>query len=247
MFSAAKSIKITDLNKQTVIQKISNGKTKIYSLQIIDENLISFGDDDGYFKLWDHRTNKLSMSLKKCEGTITDLDYDSSNKISVATSYDGYLTAFNIRSGKLIDQSDRYDMIFPSVCLMDERSKVIVGSNDGYINIFNCDCYLITDRYLINNRYKNSTIECIKSLDSKSSFVLGTSEGNIDAISLFPHRHLCTLTKLNEPVLSMDVNQEMKQVIATSENKLHLFSFSNEDSHSNKRQKTGFFSDLEPN
>ena len=150
MFSISKSIKITDVQTQKMIRKISNGKKKIYSLLVADDYLVCIGDDDGDFKCWDYRMERpIHMSLNECDNYISDLDIDSNKQLVFATSGEGTLSAFNIRARRLEPpQSELFDAGFQTVRYLEEKNKVIVGCEDGVINIFNNN----NNKTIIHNR-----------------------------------------------------------------------------------------------
>ncbi|XP_074593806.1 WD repeat-containing protein 55-like isoform X2 [Brevipalpus obovatus] len=98
LVTAAKTIKIFDLNHGKVLRKISAGTSKIHALSVIDQYLLCAGDDEGCFRVWDYRENRgCLMEIKECDDYISDLDVDSDRKIVVASSGEGTLSAFNVR------------------------------------------------------------------------------------------------------------------------------------------------------
>ena len=122
MLSAAKTIKVTDLNTQKVTRKIDNDKKKIYSLLVADDYLVCAGDDEGNFKVWDYRVDRpIHLSLRECDGYISDLDIDSSQRLVVASSGEGTLTAFNLRARRMEEpQSELFDAGFQCVRFAEE-------------------------------------------------------------------------------------------------------------------------------
>ena len=138
LVSAAKTLKILDLNTGQVLRKIDNSGQKIYSMLIIDGYLLCIGDDSGLFKVWDYRIDRgIYMESNECEGYISDLDIDDSKRTVLATSGEGTLSAFNIRAKRMEHQSELFDAGFQSVRYMEDKGKVVVGTEDGAINIFN--------------------------------------------------------------------------------------------------------------
>lgn len=258
LFSVSKSLKLTDLSNQKLIKKISNGQTPIYSIVIIDEYLVGIGDDRGTFKVWDYRTDDkpVHMVLHECENYISDLDVDSDQQIIVSSSGEGTLTAYNIRSKKMEEpQSELFDSGFQCVRYAEDKNKVLVGSEDGVINIFNKNEWgNISDRYPIKkNNMGSSSIECLEILnEDENCFVFGSSDGCLEIVSLFPHRHLKTLARNDDSIQSVDVNQITSRIVGINENLIQLFSYeiTNEISKKTKKFRKNndhnnkFFSDL---
>lgn len=64
--TAAKSVKIYDLNMGKFTRKIENkDKTKIYSLKPIDQNVFLTGDDVGTLKMYDLRAGDEPLMNEK--------------------------------------------------------------------------------------------------------------------------------------------------------------------------------------
>ena len=252
MFSASRSIKITDLNNEKVIRKIDN-HAKIYSLLVVDNYFICAGDDKGNFKVWDYRVDRpVYLSLHECDEFISDLDIDSNRRVVVASSGEGTLTAFNIRSRKMEKpQSELFDSGLQCVRFVEKKNKVVVGCEDGVINIFNNGQWgNISDRFPVKqNNSGLCSIDCIEMLDEENILVIGCSDGTLQATSLFPHKPMNIFTKYDESVESLDVNQLTKQVVATSQGNVKIFSYNIDRSEKNENHKrqnvSGFFSELQ--
>src|SRR6218665_458555 len=59
MLTAAKVVKVTDLNVGKALRKLeANDVKKIYSLLVVDDYLVCGGDDSGRFLLWDYRVER---------------------------------------------------------------------------------------------------------------------------------------------------------------------------------------------
>ncbi|KAI1301709.1 WD repeat-containing protein 55 [Halotydeus destructor] len=129
LVSAAKTVKIFDLDSSKAIRKLENGGVKIYSLLVVDNYLLCTGSDDGCFKLWDYRTPRgCVMELNECEDYISDMDIDSAKRIVVASSGEGTLSAFNVRAKRLEEpQSELFDAGFQAVRYLEPCNKVLAG------------------------------------------------------------------------------------------------------------------------
>lgn len=102
MISASKTIKIYDLNAEKFSRQLSNQGSKVYSMKVVDENLIVTGDDSGSLRMFDLRQGLDPIWTESpCQEYISDLDLDLAKRMLLATSGDGSLSAFNIRTKKL--------------------------------------------------------------------------------------------------------------------------------------------------
>lgn len=189
LFSASKdkSIKIVDMNTGALSQKIIKAhESPIYCLLPIDEYLIATGDDDGNFKVWDFRRQTTIMENKQCEEYISDMTIDEQRRIIAATSGEGTLTAFNIRAKRMDLQSELFESEFLSVTKVKNGKKVLVGTGEGAINIFNWGEWgNISDRFPGHPE----SIDTMVALNN-NIICTGSGDGNIRAVHMFPHRFL---------------------------------------------------------
>lgn len=255
MLTAAKTIKITDLNTEQVVRKIENDKTKIYSLLVADDYLLVYGDDRGRFRVYDYRIENgggAYFESHDCDQFISDLDIDDDRRTVVATSGEGTLTAYNIRAKRMqFPQSELFDTGFTSVRLLQTKSKAVVATEDGVLNIFNKGEWgNISDRFPIQqNNTGFSSIENLEVLDDENNIIIfGTSQGSLTAASLFPHANLGDLeTGGSAGIEALDVNQITKRIVCVAENEVRYFSYDlNHLPPGTKRVKTNdFFQGLE--
>jgi WD40 repeat protein len=250
LVSVAKTIKLMDLNTGQVIRKIQNNGNKIYSLLVIDNYLLCIGDDLGSFKVWDYRLDRgIYMELKECDDYISDLDINESKRLVCASSGDGTLSAFNIRAKRMESpQSELFDAGFQSIRFMENKSKVIVGAEDGALNIFNINEWgNISDRFPIRGNTTRGQGFC--SIDNMEllndeTLVVGSSDGKLRAISILPNKILCDICTNVSGVESLDVNQITKQIVSTNDNVLKLFNYNEFEKGDNKGTKSSFFEGL---
>jgi WD repeat-containing protein 55 len=136
-------------DKSIMITDMETGKLKrlwepahddpIYTLTVIDENLIASGDDEGMVKLWDVRTkgSEPIFSIKKVEDYISSIITNDQKKLLLCTSGDGYLTTINIGQKKMQVQSESYEEELTCAGLYRSESKLVVGTSKGNFYVFN--------------------------------------------------------------------------------------------------------------
>ena len=248
MLSAARTIKLYDLDKGKVVRKFQNDHIKIYSLLVIDNYLFCIGDDEGNFKAWDYRVDRgVFMHLKECDDYISDLDVNQSKRIVVASSGEGTLSAFNIRAKRMeTPQSELFDAGFQSVKFLEERSKVLVGAEDGAINIFNENEWgNISDRFPIRRNTSRGQGGCsVDNLQVLEDNVIaaGTSEGNLLAVNVLPNRILAKICTHNSSIETVCVNRETQTIISSNDNIIKVNKY--KEKSENDVQDKGFFGDL---
>lgn len=227
LVTCAKSIKIYDLNAGKFSRKIENkDKTKIYSLKPIERNVFFTGDDAGSLKMFDLRAgDQPVMDEKQNEDYISDMDIDSSNRILLTASGDGHLAAFNIRTKKLVLESEPFDSGFQSVRYLGRRNKVVVGAEDGALNIFNVGEWgNISDRFPLNT-LKRSSGEC--SIDgiqlvNERRIVASCSDGKLRLVGIFPNKILHTTDDHKNPIECIHYSSKAEQIISTQNDEVFI-------------------------
>lgn len=111
----------------------------IYTISVIDENLIASGDDEGTVKIWDMRVNgnDAVFSVKEVDDFISCIITNNQKKTLACTSGDGYLTTISIPAKKMKMQSEPYEEELSCAGIFRNESKLIVGSSKGNFYTFN--------------------------------------------------------------------------------------------------------------
>ncbi|XP_062591946.1 WD repeat-containing protein 55-like isoform X3 [Saccostrea cucullata] len=212
--SKDKSIQIVDLNTGAVKHKIKAAHSSpIYSLLVTGENFLASGDDDGYLKLWDLRTKTAVMDLKENDDYISDMAIDNQQKILLATSGDGTLTAFNVRRKRMEIQSELFDSELLSLSIVKGNQKVLCGTSEGVINIFNWGEWgNISDRFPGHPL----SIDCMVPITS-DIVCTGSSDGIVRAVHILPNRFLGVVGEHDEfPVENLSLSHDKKILASCS-------------------------------
>ncbi|XP_033741992.1 WD repeat-containing protein 55-like [Pecten maximus] len=185
--SKDKSIHIVDMNNGALKRKIKKAhESPIYSMLVTGENFLATGDDDGNLKVWDLRTNSAEMEVKHNEEFISDMVIDDQHKVLIATSGDGTLTAFNIRRKRMDIQSELFDSELLSLTRLKEKGKVVCGTGEGVLNIFNWGEWgNISDRFPGHPL----SVDCMVAV-TDNIICTGSSDGIVRAVNILPNRLL---------------------------------------------------------
>lgn len=238
MITIAKTVKVHDLtSNQTThtLRRDDDKTTTFYSVKPFGDNIISTGDDDGGIIVWDTRTpEKPIFTSNDCEQYISDIDGKfESRRLMVCTSGEGTLTAYDLRSNKMIEpQSELFEAGFQCVKLVDANKKVVVGGEDGAVYIFNHNEWahtsgkfaLSSDTY---NRGKCS-IDCLDLLNDNSTFLVGCSDGKMRALTLWPHQVIsetvfCRQTSLES--IHVNPNEGQSNFVICGENLINIVDY----------------------
>ena len=268
LITAAKSVKVYDLDSGKFVRKLENKeKTRLYSLKPINENVFFTGDDVGTLKMFDLRTgDEPLMNEKQNEDYLSDMDIDSSNRILLTTSGDGHLSAFNVKSKKFVLQSEPFDSGFQSVRYLGHRNKVVVGAEDGALNIFNVGEWgNISDRLPLSKRrsFGECSIDGIEVVSDRLIIASG-SDGGLRLVSMFPNKILCCTDDHDGEIECIHYNPKTELVISAETDRVLVHRLqmngdaeeqaevdaNEEDSKRSKKHRSGskpsnsFFSDL---
>lgn len=138
--SRDKSIMVTDIETGKLKRFWDNAhEESIYTMTVLDENLLASGDDNGTVRLWDSRIkgNDPVFSLKEVDDYISCIITNNQKRLLVCTSGDGYVTTLNIPGKKMLVQSEPYEEELTCAGIYRNESKVVVGSSKGNFYTFN--------------------------------------------------------------------------------------------------------------
>lgn len=257
LFTAAKTVKIHDVDAGKTIRKLvaGTGESRIYSMCIIDKYLLATGDDAGVFRLWDYRTNRgAAMELKEFDDYVSDLDVHADKRLVLASSGEGTIAAFNVRAKRMEPpQSEVFEAGFNCIRCLEERSKVLAGSDDGVISVFNKNQLgNISDRFPID-----STVSIERMLVLTGSHVaVGCNDGKTRIVQILPNKVVKDLFTHKTPIESLSLQRSTNTIASLDCNVIMVAHFeeqeavdgdSSADSDAESgpaKTKEGFFSDL---
>lgn len=178
-------INVLDLETNSVFRHFARSSgSPLYSILPIDNYLLASGEDDGQVVLWDFRMQTPIQCFEDCEDYISCLVANKEKKILLATSGDGFLSAYNIRGNKLQMQSEAFNCDLLCAGIFKGGTKVAVGAGDGSLNIFNW------------GEYSNSCSKFTGHPGSVDAMVVveddivctGCEDGKVRAVQLLPNR-----------------------------------------------------------
>lgn len=235
-------MKIHDLvsNETTLTLKRDDGKsTTFYSVMPFGNNTISAGDDDGGLFVWDTRTPQEPIfSAYDCDQYISDIDGKFENRrLIVCTSGEGTLTAYDMRSKKMIEpQSELFEAGFQCVKLVDLNKKVVIGGEDGSVYVFNQNEWAHTSsKFSLGNDSQNRgkcSIDGIDVLPDNATFLVACSDGRIRALTLWPHQLMSeTIVCKRKPLESIHVNPNLdrSEFVVCGENYINVLGYTEKD------------------
>ncbi|XP_067085147.1 WD repeat-containing protein 55 [Osmerus mordax] len=196
--SKDKSVHLMDVEEGKLVTRITKAHSMpINALLLVDENVLATGDDGGTLKVWDMRKGTAFMELKHHEDYISGIAIDQAKKTLLTTSGDGMMGVFNIKRRRFDLMSEFQSGDLTSVAIMKRGRKVVCGSSEGTIYIFNWNGFGATsDRFAV----KAESVDCVVPI-TDSILCAASMDGVIRAINLQPNRVLgCIGQHVGEPI-----------------------------------------------
>ncbi|KFO19344.1 WD repeat-containing protein 55 [Fukomys damarensis] len=183
--SKDKAIHVLDVEQGRLERRISKAHgAPINSLLLVDENVLATGDDTGGVRLWDQRKEGPLMDMRQHEEYIADMALDPAKKLLLTASGDGCLGVFNIKRRRFELLSEPQSGDLTSVTLMKCGKKVVCGSSEGTIYLFNWNGFGATsDRFAL----RAESIDCMVPV-TESLLCTGSTDGIIRAVNILPNR-----------------------------------------------------------
>ncbi|XP_075941178.1 WD repeat-containing protein 55 [Anarhichas minor] len=219
--SRDKAVHMLDAERGQLVTRIRGAHgAPINSLLLVDENILATGDDGGTLKVWDMRKGTDIMDLKQHEDYISDIAVDQAKRILLTTSGDGTMGVFNIKRRRFELLSECQSGDLTSVALMKRGKKVVCGSSEGTIYIFNWNGFGATsDRFAI----KAESVECIAPI-TDSIVCTASMDGYIRAVNLFPNRVLgCIGQHVGEPIEELAKSWDTRFLASSAHDQLIKF------------------------
>lgn len=88
---------------------------------MVDENIMTTGDDQGVIKVWDARKEKPAMVYNEHEDYIADMTYSAQHRTMIAVGGDGYLSTWDLRKPNVAAMSDQLEDELLSVSVVKVR------------------------------------------------------------------------------------------------------------------------------
>ncbi|KAM7376890.1 hypothetical protein PAMA_013589 [Pampus argenteus] len=196
--SRDKAVHLLDVERGQLVTRIRGAHgAPINSLLLVDQNILATGDDGGTLKVWDMRKGTAIMDLKHHDDYISDIAVDQAKRILLTASGDGTMGVFNIKRRRFELLSEFQSGDLTSVALMKRGKKVVCGSSEGTIYIFNWNGFGATsDRFAV----KAESVDCILPI-TDNIMCTASMDGYIRAINLLPNRIIgCIGQHVGEPI-----------------------------------------------
>lgn len=210
-------------DKSIMVTDFQTGKLKwfcedahedpLYSLALLDENLVVTGDEAGRIKLWDIRKREPIFSLKEMEDYVSSIVSTEAKRYVVCTCGDGTITSFNLGTRKMHIQSEPYEAEYTCATLIRKNSKLVVGSSRGSLVFYGWgDFGLHTEEF---PGVSKKCINCIIPV-TENIVVTGWEDGQIRATYLFPHKNLGIVGHHSLSVESLDISHDGEFIASCS-------------------------------
>ena len=163
--------------------KEKDEEISVSKIQFINENLFAAGDNEGKVSIFDIRTNKKIISLKEQVEEITQLAHcEEHEHFLLSSSIDGSLAVYDLRKHSLYALSDCIEEEINCMQIMKGGNKVVCGTGEGNIAIFNWDWFGDYKDRIVGNQYG------VLSMDKYSENIImtGSEDGGIRVCTIYP-------------------------------------------------------------
>ncbi|KAM4611658.1 WD repeat-containing protein 55 [Polymixia lowei] len=219
--SKDKSVHIMDVEVGKLETRIPKAHAApINALLLVDENIVATGDDGGTLKVWDMRKGSAFMDLKHHEDYISGIAVDQAKRILLTASGDCTMGVFNMKRRRFELLSEYQSGDLTSVAVMKRGRKVVCGSSEGTIYIFNWNGFGATsDRFAV----KAESVDCIVPL-TDSIMCIASMDGFIRAINLLPNRVIgCIGQHVGEPIEQIARSRDSRFLASSAHDQLVKF------------------------
>ncbi|GLH05045.1 WD repeat-containing protein 55 homolog [Gryllus bimaculatus] len=203
--SKDKSIMVSDMETGKLKQVYENAHdAPVYSLLVVNPNILASGDDDGTVKLWDMRKKDAIFSLKEMEDYVSCMITNDAKKFIVCASGDGTITSLNIGMRKLHIQSEPYNTEITGLATVKHDRKLVAATAKGTVYLFNWGEFgYHSDEFPNPKKGINSLIPITENI-----ILTACEDGILRATHLFPHRHLGVAGQHQLPVECVDISHD---------------------------------------
>ncbi|XP_037070061.1 WD repeat-containing protein 55 homolog isoform X2 [Pollicipes pollicipes] len=194
----------------------------VFSVLPLTERLMASGDDDGTVKLWDYRTRAEVMSVKQCEDYISDLICDDDQRWLVASSGEGTITSFSLRTRRVHTQCDMYEAPLTCMTFIKEQKKLAVGmaSDQGKVPIFKWGHF--GEHVNVFKGHPSSINAMVAATDSL--LVMAYDDGQIRACNILPYKYFGVVGQHRRlPVEALALSRDGRMLASCSHDRLVRF------------------------
>jgi WD repeat-containing protein 55 len=152
------------------------------------EGTLASADDSGTLKLWDLRTHKSTFeNVNMCKDYVSAMTIiETKPEELLIASGDGTLTAFDLRTRKILVRSDDQEDELLSLEVIKNGKKVIAGTQEGPILVFSSGSWRDQSDRFPGHPHSVSALAKV----DESTVLTGSSDGIIRLVSVQPNRLL---------------------------------------------------------
>eukprot|EP01132_Coremiostelium_polycephalum_P000885 gene885-1108_t len=229
------SLKVIDVNTGSILYTRENAHDDAINSLVSKDVMVYTGDDEGTIKVWDMRQQNIVCEFQEHADFISDM-ITIGEKHIVATSGDGGLSIYNYVRRSMDDISEKSDNELLSVVSMSNDQKLVCGSQDGTIFIYDRNNLEKPKRFVGHPQSVDTLVKV-----SNSTFLSGSSDGMIRYVGLQPRKLLGVIGEHSTfPIERMSIARDNRYIASISHdlslkfwNVLHLFEDEDEDDENN--------------
>lgn len=222
-YSISKDMSYTICDTETgkeLHRQLNAHDSGLNTLLPLTPGLLATGDEEGIVKIWDSRTNKVSVQYHEHEDFVSSMVLGPDEKTLISVGGDGYLAVMDIRREKLIARSDNVEDELLSITLVKGGKKAVVGTQKGVLDLFSWGNWGdLSDRFLGHPE----SVDAIVKFD-EDTVITGSSDGMLRVIGILPNSLLGVLGHHDDfPIERLAITSDRRHVASCSHDKTVRF------------------------
>ncbi|KYQ94247.1 WD40 repeat-containing protein [Tieghemostelium lacteum] len=203
--SADCSIKVIDVNTGSILYTREEAHDDPINSLISKDFMVFTGDDEGTIKVWDMRQQNIVCEFQEHGDYISDI-ITLDDKHFVSTSGDGGLSIYNFVRHSMEDISEKSDNELLSVIAMDNEKKLVCGSQEGQIYIFDRNNLEKPQKFVGHPESVDSLVKI-----NEQTLFTGSEDGMIRYVGIKPKKLLGVVGEhSNFPLETMAVSRDKR-------------------------------------
>lgn len=197
-------------------------------------DILAVGGGDGSISFFDYKSGELEAFIPQHEATISDLKYSPDGRYLISSSADRTFALLKVKNGLPVERSggvlDYIGKAFfqafgshkgrvNSIDISPDSSRIISGSNDGAIRLWDAD----REQWLHTYREHRTGVSAVRFLNGKTEVLSGAISGLVRLLNLEEGRNELVFTGHRGAVVALDVGPQGRLYTASVDSSVKVW------------------------